>query len=372
MGFWHTGYMEFHELSGEGSWVRAAKPAPPTYPCLRCDLVFSSEQDLRVHTFGGHSIRRPVLVLMGRECGRSRLTVTTPTAPASWVTRNAQRAAVNGRRIAPEEIAPLLSAQRSGVFDVELANDGVVQEFQFEFNLAEEDDLRGADAALEELINGRELSLRAVDDFIMRAKPYQTASRYLAGLADYLYGVIRRDGIDPAAPINASYEAKYDQAVGVLGPFDRPPAEAICGLVGFHYNQFDRAMTKTRSERVAAVSLRLQAMLAGKPWIADDLSSAPHTSLDIALSDSVIDRVLQWCAMPLDGSAADRAADIVAALPEQRPYDALKLSLIAAEHFLAASDPDAAVRVAEELRHSQKTEHWYANFRSRVEGATAP
>lgn len=372
MGFWHTGYMEFHEPTGGEGWARPAKPTPPTYPCRRCGLVFSSEQDLRVHAFGGHSIRRPILVFMGRECGRTRLTVTTATSPANWLTRNAQRAAVNGCRIAPEEIAPLLSVQRSGVFDVELANDNVVQEFQFEFNLAEEDDLRGVDAALERLIEGRELNLRAIDDFIMRGKRYQTASRYLAGLADYLYGVLRREGIDPGASVNASYEAKYDQAVGVLGAFDRPAAEAVCGLVGFHYNQFDRAMTKTRSERVAAVSLRLQAMLAGRHWVANDLSSAPHTSLDIALGDSVIDRVLRWCAMPLGGSATGRAADIMAALPEQRPYDALKLRLIAAEHFLAAGDPDAALRQAEELRHSQKTEHWYANFRSRVEGATVP
>lgn len=372
MGFWHTGYMEFHEPTGGEGWARPAKPTPPAYPCRRCGLIFSSEQDLHVHAFGGHSIRRPILVLMGRECGRSRLTVTTPTSPANWVTRNAQRAAVNGRRVAPEEIAPLLSAQRSGVFDVELANDSIVQEFQFEFNLAEEDDLWGVDAALEHLIEGHELDLRAIDKFIMQGKRHLSASRYMAGLADYLYGVLRREGIDPAIPVNASYEAKYDQAVGVLGAFDRPAAEAICGLVGFHYNQFDRAMIKTRSERVAAVSLRLQAMLARKPWIPDDLSSAPHTSLDIALSDSVIDRVLQWCAIPLDGSAKGRAADIVAALPEQRPNDALKLRLIVAEHFLAAGDLDAALRQAEELRHHQKTEHWYANFRSRVEGATVP
>ena len=371
MGFWHISYFEFHEPSDEGTWVLAA-PAPPTYPCPRCDLVFSSEQDLHVHRFGGHSTSRPVLVLMGRECGRSRLTITTPTSPAHWVTRNARRAAVNGRRIAPEEIAPFLSAQRSGVFDVELANDGVAQEFQFEFKLAEEDDLWGVDVELERLIEGRELNLRVIDEFIMRARAYRTASRYLAGLADYLYGVIHREGIDPAASANVGYEAKYDQAVGVLGAFDRPPAEAICGLVGFHYNQFGRAMTKTRSERVAAVSLRLQAMLAGRPWIVADLTSEPHTSLDIALSDSVVDRVLQWCAVALDGSASDQVADILAALPEQRPYDALKLRLIAAEHFLAAGDPTSAVWVAEGVRNSHKAEHWYANFRSRVEGATAP
>ena len=372
MGFWHTGYMEFHEPNGEGSWAGSFIPAPPTYPCPRCDLIFSSDQDLRVHAFGGHSTRRPILVLMGRECGRSRLTVTVPTTPESWVARNARRAAVNGEAVAPDAVAALLSAQRSGVFDVELASEGVVQEFQFEFKLAEEDDLRGVDTTLERLIDGHELSLRAIDDFIMRGKPYETASRYQAGLADYLYGVLRREGIDPAsAPIDG-YQAKYDQAVGVLGAFDRPPAEAICGLVGFHYNQFDRAMTKTRSQRVASVSLRLQAMLAGMPWSVGDLSSAPHTSLDIALGDSTVNRVLQWCAVPLDGSARDQAADIVAALPVQRPYDALKLRLIVAEHFLAAGDRAAAIWHAEELRHSQKTEHWYANFRSRLEGATVP
>ena len=117
----------------------------------------------------------------------------------------------------------------------------------------------------------------------------------------------------------AGYQGKYDRAVGILGAFDRPPAEAICGIVAFHYNQFDRAMTKTKSQRVAEVSLRFQAMLTGAHWLDGDLSSSPHSSLDFALSDSLIEQVLEWSALPLDGSASGRVVELVENLASQRP-----------------------------------------------------
>src|SRR6516164_5041408 len=104
MGFWHTGYMEFHEPSGEGSFKQAV-PAPLTYPCPKCGLEFVSERDLRVHAFAGHATPRPTLVFMGRECGRSRLTVTRDTSAAEWVMRNAQSVRVNGRPSSPGNAA---------------------------------------------------------------------------------------------------------------------------------------------------------------------------------------------------------------------------------------------------------------------------
>ena len=287
--------------------------------------------------------------------------------------RNAQFVIVNGWPTTPSGAAAFLSSQRSGVSDVVLATGDVSQTFQFEFSLAEEGDLHGVDAALARLIDGGELSLRVIDDFIMRSKPYPTASRYLSGLADYLYGVLAREGAAESGladgSAGAAYQGKYDQAVGILGAFDRPPAEAICGIVAFHYNQFDRAMTKTKSQRVAEVSLRFQAMLKGAAWLDGDLSSSPHSSLDFALSDSLIEQVLKWSALPLDGSASGQVIELVAALQSQRPYDALKLRMVAAEHFLAAGDLTSAAQHAERLRHSRSTEGWYADFRSRVQGA---
>ena len=58
MGFWHTGYMEFHEPEEPRVWSRP-KPKPPTFRCSRCDRVFDSTDDLAVHLFDGHPRRAP-------------------------------------------------------------------------------------------------------------------------------------------------------------------------------------------------------------------------------------------------------------------------------------------------------------------------
>jgi hypothetical protein len=196
----------------------------------------------------------------------------------------------------------------------------------------------------------------------------------MSGLANYLYGVLAREAAVESGildkPYDVGYEAKYDQAVGTLGSFDRAPAEAICGIVAFHYNQFDRAMTKTKSQRVAEVSLRFQAMLKGEHWPSGDLSLSPHTSLDFALSDSVVEQVLEWSAVALDGTAALDVAELVANLESQRPYDALKLHMVAAEHYLSVGDLTSALQHAEWLRHGRITEGWYGGFRRRVQGAS--
>jgi hypothetical protein len=208
----------------------------------------------------------------------------------------------------------------------------------------------------------------------MRSRRYPTASRYTSGLANYLYGVLAREGAVESGILDRShdlgYEAKYDQAVGILGSFDRAPAEAICGIVAFHYSQFDRAMTKTKSQRVAEVSLRFEATLKGEHWPSGDLSLSPHASLDFALSDSVIEQVLERSAVALDGTATDAVAELVANLGWQRPYDALKLHMIAAEHYLAVGDLTSALQHAEWLRHGRITEGWYGNFRRRVQGVS--
>jgi hypothetical protein len=370
MGFWHTGYMEFHEATGEGGF----RPEPaglPAYTCPHCGLVFTSERDYRVHAFEGHATPRPLLVFMGRECGRSRLTVTSETTGADWVIKNAEHALVNRAPMSAADASTFLASQRSGVADLQLANGNVTQSFQFEFALAEAEDLQAVDDALERFFAAGDLSLGAIDAFIMRSRRYPSAAKYTDGLANYLYGVLAREGAVESSLAGKAgeegYEGKYDRAVGILGSFDRPPAEAISGLVAFHYNQFERAMTRTRSQRVAEVSLRFQSILRGEPWTVGDLSERAHSSVDSALSDSVVERILGWSAIPLDGSASRQVREIEAEVARQRPSDALKLHLIAAEHFLAAGDGARASKHAEVVRHSPRAEVWYTACRNRLQ-----
>lgn len=371
MGFWHTGYMEFHEETEEGLGAYAG-PILPVFSCTRCGVAFSTERDLRVHNFEGHTIQRPVLVFKGRECGRSRLTITTTAAAQDWEIRNSDTIEVNGVRMPAERAVHFLSAQRSGIVDVTLVNSDVVKKSQFEFALAEEDDLEGVDAALGRFIDARELSARAVDDFIMRSMRYRTAERYASGLAFYLYGVLAREGLAESGAGGTSgssdqYESKYDKAVGILGAFDRVPAESICGIVAFHYNQFQRAMARTKSQRVSEVSLRFQALLHGLPWRNAGIGEAAHSSLDSALSDSAIEQVLAWSALPLDGSATAGVTEALAQISVQLPRDSFKLHLIAAEHSYAAGDLTAANRYGEYLRHSRTAETWYADLQRRLQ-----
>jgi hypothetical protein len=373
MGFWHTGYLEFHEPTEGGSGPPRELRAP-TFSCPVCGVEFSSEADLRIHTFEGHPTQRPVLVLNGRETGRSRLTITYETSTSDWVIENADSAWVNGGAMPLAEAVDFLASQRTGVVDVNLGNGHVKLDFHFEFALSEATDLEGVDAALDHLIDGGELSPRAVDDFIMRSKRYPTASQYYEGLTDYLYGVLAREA-DAESPIAGAehdgrrYEGKYNRAVGTLGTFDRASAEAICGIVAFHYNQFERAMTKTKSQRVSRVSMRFQAMILGESWDPADLALSPHSSLDFALSDSVIEQVLAWSSLPLDGTAAtEDIAEMVASIGAQRPSDTFKLHLIATEHYLAAGNLETAAHHAEQLRHGRATEGWYAAFRHRLQG----
>ncbi len=375
MGFWHTGYMEFHEQTEEGSGGFGGDPEPTAFPCATCGLEFSTVGDFRVHIFQGHAVHRPVLVFKGRECGKGRLVVTQATSVEDWVIRNTDVVTVNGKHIPLKGAAEVLCTQRSGVIEVNLLQNGDPRpmRFEFEFNLAEEDDLLLADEALDRLIDGRELSARSIDDFIMRSKGYPTSVRYVAGLANYLYGVISRERAVEIGSLDETRDGdisqrKYDQAVQILRTFDRPPAEAICGLVAFQYNQFERAMTKTKSQRIAEVSLRFQALLTGQAITLGDLSSLPHSSLDRELSDSAIERVLQWGAMPLDGSAAPEiVSELVASIGTHRSTDSLKLHLIAAEHRFATGDVVSAKRHAENLRHNRLTEDWYADLHARIQ-----
>lgn len=370
MGFWHTGYLEFHEPHHD-SHLESWTPPPPRYPCKACGGEFSSEADLRIHAFAGHPTEQPVLILNGRECGRRRLTITYQTPEEGWVVKNADAAWINDRPVAVSDAVAHLAHQRDGVVDVRLGNGQVTRDFHFEFALAEKEDLEGVDSALDHLIRSEDLSPYAIDAFIMRSKKYPTAKRYYAALAEYLYGLLEREadgeGQQPEAAQRGSYEDRFDAAVNVLGTFDRPAAEAICGIVAFHYNQFGRAMTKTRSDRVAKVAMRFEAMLEGRTWDRGDLASSTHGSLDYALSDAVISDVLRCSAIAIDGSASPKAVqDMVGLIDGQRPADQFKLRLIAAEHFLAVGDRLSAVTHADFVRYGD-AERWYDDFRCRLE-----
>src|SRR5689334_9460164 len=95
MGFWHTGYQEFHELTGLETWA----PAPPTYHCAHCEAPFDCAEDVRIHRFASHPLRRPSLFVRGRELGTRPLRITQPLAAGDIRIDGCEQASLNGTEI---------------------------------------------------------------------------------------------------------------------------------------------------------------------------------------------------------------------------------------------------------------------------------
>lgn len=371
MGFWQTGYMEHHEQTGYQNQIYTYEPPAPVFRCETCDMEFEKHDELRTHIFAGHSSKRPQLFLNGRECGRSRRFVIEGTRASDWEVRNAKEVFINEKAVPIGDVGKVLCSEHFGVTTVLLRGESTGQDFEFAFTVAEEPDLNSVDEQLLELMKGRVLSMASIDRFLESTKTAKSAILYQSGFANYFYGVLAREGSTESGLTDSpddvpAYMKKYDQAVSNLTLFNRAPAEAICGLVAFHYNQFEIARKKTRSPRVAWASQRLNSLTEGKA-ISNRSAIPTSGSSDVSFSDRETEEVLTWCCIPLDGSAKIEVEEIENAISTCRPTDQLKLHIIATEHHLMNNDLSKVVPHVSAVRHSPALQSWIDSIRDRTE-----
>jgi hypothetical protein len=352
--------MEHHEDAFFGAAfprIRRRRRAP-TLPCPQCGRRFRTQADLELHRFDGHTFSRPLLLLRGRECGRSRLTVTEPTTSQDWEAFDCQTMTINGHESEPSKAGALLSTFDDAVVSVVLAGDRTEQTFDLRFAIADLSDLDGVDGRLREMVRGHQLTIAAIEGFLAATEQFRTAGNYTAGIATYLYGVLAREQSPESGLEHDAYRGRFDEAVSLLGGFDRDSADAICGLVAFHYNQFELATLRTGSPRVAWASRRMLRLLRGDDLEDEEVEAPARWSLDFVLSDAITEQVLTWSCIPLDGSADATVEEIESSLPSQEPFDQLKLRIVVAEHYLRAGATDLGRRHVAELRHNQIAETW--------------
>ena len=368
MGFWHTGYMEHHEDAFFSAFIDPREPvSPPVFPCPDCTRTFLSPEELEVHRFDGHSYTRPVLLLNHRECGRSRFTISEPTAEPDWAVLDASSILVNGEEIPPSKAGSALSSFHEGVVRVVLKGEQSNQSFDLRFAITDYADLQGVDDRLHEMVRGHRLTIGAIEGFLSATEAFRTAGDYRAGIANYLYGVLAREKSPESGLKHDEYRERFDQAVALLGGFDRQPADAICGLVAFHYNQFDHAILRTRSARVSWAARRFLHLLEGMDLDVSELVAPERSSIDYVLSDALTEQVLTWASIPLDGTAHEPTiAAIEEALLDHEPFDQLKLRIVTAEYQLRKGSPETGRKHAAELRHNPVAEEWARTYLNRA------
>lgn len=355
VGFWHTGYMEFHEPVGLGELL--ASPPAPEFRCEQCGESFPTFDQLRSHRFEKHPAVRPVLFVRGREVGGSPLRVTRSISAIDVRTLHASAARLNGRPVPLDDLGHRLARMSSTVADVQLAGD-IVADFRLVFEIALDRDIAGVERCFENAAHRGRLDRRAVEDFIEAARAFPTALAYCDGICEYLYGVLAKERSPESSLPFHEYREKFNRAADVLRDVDRPLARLIQGLVAFHFNHFPIAGLCSPLTRIAAASGRYTG------WIlrssnTNAVTAGPNAlSVDRLLTDLDTERILRWVLSPSEETLS-QAVDIETAIDRDIPeFDRVKLRVLLAEVYGTAGRIVDAQRHARELRNNPTLGPW--------------
>jgi hypothetical protein len=358
MGFWHTGYMEFHEPVGlNGDW----KPSPPRMPCSLCGQVFSAEDELRRHRFEAHPLRRPTLFLNGRELGTQRMKITRPIARDQIRVEGAQRIILNGHEISPLSLQPKLAEISNDVCRIVLSKDGIEAEFELGIRVASESDLLGIEEQFTRMAACRRLDTHAVEEFIIATSRFTSANGYCDGICAYFYGLLAKERAADCSLAHETYVAKYATAADELAPYDRNLAHTIGALIEFHFNHFEEAERLCRPSRLGRVSGRFAAWIGsrrGSPAVQTQDTDLKAAALETLVSEWDTERILGWANRPLESIASDLEDIELFLNRDLAEFDRVKTHMLLGELLAATGNVASARDHAKALRHVPAVATW--------------
>jgi hypothetical protein len=370
MGFWHTGYMEFHDSSGLGNYV----PTPATYACALCDEVFGTTDKLRRHRFEFHPIQRPVLLIKEKELGSHPFRVTTKLSVNDVLAENCESAFLNGEKITPAFLPSRIVDLPSGVSNIKLIRGGLAAEFSLDVRIASEEDLRGIEIEFERTVKGRRLDLIAIEEFIEATAKYESAITYCDGVCAYLYGVLAKERAQDSSLDYAEYGGKFGIAAEELGAYDRHLARTIASLIEFHFNHFGETFVLAGSSRIGLAASRYQGWLKGEvvgdPIERNLSNDEADGGLEMLVTEWETEQIARWAVSPLSllYSEIDKMVDFMKR--DLSEYDVVKLNILLAEIYSSAGESELSKQYAKVLRNIPAVEEWAERkIRSKAENS---
>ena len=358
MGFWQTGYNEFHEEVGLGT--DEYEPPTPTYPCGACGDVFPSIDALRQHRFENHPLHPPTLILRNRECRARRVVITSKLEPTDVEVERCEQASLNGNAIPVNALEHMLAAQSSGTCRVVLRSGDAAAEFTVEFRIASEHDLCEVEHEFNRIAEKKRLDMRTVEDFIDATEQFATATGYSDGICTYLHGVLAKERATDFPLPYESYGAKFERSVEQLSGYDRPLARAIISVIEFHHNHFREAAVNGRNSRIAEAARKYLRWLDGVGGEAPIVSEPESTSSTIErwVTDRETDEIVRWTMEPAPTLA--RQATVLEAFLKRdiADFDRLKVRILLSEMYAAVGETARAVDHAKSLGNLKGFEEW--------------
>lgn len=370
MGFWHTGYAEFHEPTGLEDYVYSPPP-PVRYVCEHCAASFAELEALRRHRFEQHPVRQPALWLRGRAAGAMPQLLMTPLHAADVVVEDAASCLLNGSPIALSVLGTRLGAMTKEFVELLFENSGATTRCVLDFRIADEAHLAGVESAFLRLARDRVLSIETLSRFIEDCREFPSAMPYCDGICHYLYGVMAKERAPDSGLKQTQYVERYLRASDELAGFDRPLARSVRALIAFHFNQFDDAELLAPKGTLRHVAGAFAGLLQGLPWHFDaDFSPAPGSAVEDLLTDQDTLQILTDASHGLVDLKV-RADELLAHLRRAAVggYDQMKRTLLAAEALAAREDATShatARKLARELASQHDTTAWAEQILERL------
>lgn len=361
MGFWHTGYAEFHEPSGLPEF-NYRQPQRIRYTCEQCGRQFAAIEELRRHRFEQHPLRQPALLIRGRARDATPLVISTPLVPSDVGIEDTTTCLVNGVSVTPNELPELLARMSRQFVELELRNQGASTRCALDFRIAAEPDLAGVEAAFLRLARDRTLGIEAIARFIEDCRAFKTARLYCDGICHYLYGVLAKEQAPDTGLHQGQYKERYLRAQDELSGFDRPLANSIRSLVAFHFNHFEDAATLAAEGGLRHAARAFEGLLKGLPWHFElDRSAATGSAVEDLLTDQDTLEILADASHGL--LELTTRTDVLQRHLRRAGmgYDRLKRALLTCEALAACQDTDshvAARRLAREYLPQADTRVW--------------
>lgn len=368
MGFWHTGYMEFHEPSGLDI---SFDPRPKIYYCKYCNATFPSYELLRVHLFEGHPHDRPQLFLKENEIGTTPAKINQSLNAKDVSVNNCNKAWINGTRVSIKKLKEKISEIYNDTITIRLANKDVYADFNLQFNIASIADLEGVENCFFAVAKRGRLDRREIENFIETARLYPTAINYCDGVCEYFYGIlIKERSLESSLPYE-KYREKLNKSNDSLKDFERPLALAICSLIRFNFNHFwsydFQKNEKTIFNRVDLVSWRFSYWISGNNLAAEKVLSLQYNdNFEKNFTDFETEKILQWGIIPLE-KLVKHIDDIESMMRlSSAEYDRTKLRILLSEIHAFVGNFSEARYYARELRNNQDFGLWSEKFLTRL------
>jgi hypothetical protein len=358
MGFWHTGYMEFHEPVGLGDYV--VEPRPVQYLCGSCGKTYADEASLREHRLVQHPLKRPMLYVRGMEVGAAPLRVRTPIDAGAVLTMSAEGAHYDGSVLAVDGVPRAIAGARNGIHSLRLLAGGSWYDFEIDVRIPSLSDLAGVDEEFTKLARGKYMDARRIQDFIDSSRDYPSAIEYCDGIAAYLFGVLARERAESSGIPYEAYVGKFHSAVESLSEFPRAISRAICGYIEFHFNHFETASTLSGSGYIGAAARRYQGWLTARAFgFGRRVPFSPsEPDLDRWMTDSETDQIAKCATMP-EGEMTRSIAQLEKLLSSEIvSFDSAKIRILLTHVYSRVKQKDKALKHVRQLRNLPGFEEW--------------